>query len=81
MHISQLRLQPMAFPMVKVKLTAGLVLLNLLDEMEELGHYRGNWKVVSWRRRHIGHSAARDPLALRRRWLLDSESVGYMMVH
>eukprot|EP00438_Fugacium_kawagutii_P017002 Skav232632 [mRNA] locus=scaffold12:192714:192974:+ [translate_table: standard] len=32
----------------EVKLTAGLVLLNLLDEMEELGHYRGNWKVVTW---------------------------------
>lgn len=29
-----------------VKLTAFLVLLNLLDEMEELGHYSGNWKVV-----------------------------------
>lgn len=29
-----------------MKLTAFLVLLNLLDEMEELGHYSGNWKVV-----------------------------------
>ncbi|CAJ1340705.1 unnamed protein product [Effrenium voratum] len=29
-----------------VALTAMLVVLNLLDEMEELGHYRGNWRVV-----------------------------------
>ena len=29
-----------------VWLTAFLVVLNLLDEMEELGHYSGNWKVV-----------------------------------
>ena len=33
-------------PTAEVKLTAFLVLLNLLDEMEELGHYSGNWKVV-----------------------------------
>ena len=35
-------------PKTEVWLTAFLVVLNLLDEMEELGHYSGNWKVVSW---------------------------------
>ena len=34
-------------PCSQVILTAILIVLNLLDELEELHSYRGNWKVVS----------------------------------
>ena len=44
---TQVSEEPFCLPCSQVILTTILIVLNLLDELEELHSYRGNWKVVS----------------------------------